>query len=146
MRHNEQRAISRRRLGGGYRRCFCDVGWRFRRALVSCVTTSQRRDTVLAVLDDLGVAAEQVGPPRSDELLTLAYRDAEGTETRRVVLPLALIYYDEAVNLVAWCEMRQAIRHFRTERVLDAQASGTSFRGRGEGLRRQWQAGWTGTT
>ena len=46
-----------------------------RRDLVSCVTTSQRRDTVLAVLDDLGVAAEQVGPPRSDELLTLAYRD-----------------------------------------------------------------------
>ncbi|MCB1342915.1 MAG: YafY family transcriptional regulator [Pseudooceanicola sp.] len=92
---------------------------------------------------DLALARRAI---REETGLTLAYRDAEGTETRRVVLPLALIYYDEAVNLVAWCEMRQAIRHFRTERVLDAQASGTSFRGRGEGLRRQWQAGWTGTT
>lgn len=88
---------------------------------------------------DLALARRAI---REESGLTLDYRDAEGAITHRPVLPLALIYYDATVNLVAWCLLRSAIRHFRADRVLSAALSGKSFRGRGEGLRRDWQAGW----
>lgn len=88
---------------------------------------------------DLALARRAI---REESGLTLDYCDAAGERTNRPVLPLALIFYDETVNLVAWCELRSAIRHFRADRVLAATLSGRSFHGRGEGLRRDWQSGW----
>ena len=58
---------------------------------------------------------------REERKLEIDYRDAEGRETHRVVWPAALIYYSDAVNLVAWCELRQALRHFRVERIGSAR-------------------------
>ena len=40
--------------------------------------------------------------------MELDYGDERGRLTQRIILPLALIYYSETVNIVAWCELRQA--------------------------------------
>jgi predicted DNA-binding transcriptional regulator YafY len=40
-----------------------------------------------------------------------------GHQTNRVVWPIALIYYEAVRLLVAWCELRQAFRHFRSDRI-----------------------------
>ncbi|MGF0524589.1 helix-turn-helix transcriptional regulator [Agrobacterium pusense] len=79
---------------------------------------------------------------RDEETLEIIYRDEAGAETRRRVWPIAVIYYSETVNIVAWCELRQAIRNFRSDRVLTCQATGSFFKLEGEKLRQLWMAGW----
>jgi predicted DNA-binding transcriptional regulator YafY len=79
---------------------------------------------------------------REELKLAMTYRDAEGRESRRIIRPLALIYYSETANIVAWCEMRQDIRHFRTERVIESALTGEAFTGEGDALRQRWISGW----
>jgi predicted DNA-binding transcriptional regulator YafY len=52
--------------------------------------------------------------------LEIAYADAAGVRTRRVVWPIALGFANEARVLMAWCETRQAYRTFRTDRIAAA--------------------------
>jgi predicted DNA-binding transcriptional regulator YafY len=88
---------------------------------------------------DLGLVRRAV---RDEEKLKLSYRDESGMTTTRVIRPIALIYYSEAANIVAWCELRQAIRNFRGDRILTFETTGERFQGDGERLRRLWMAGW----
>ena len=51
----------------------------------------------------------------------IGHRDEEGRETRRIIWPIAIGYF-EAVRLVAaWCELRQDFRHLRTDRIGQAE-------------------------
>lgn len=79
---------------------------------------------------------------RDEERLDLCYSDEGGVETQRRIRPIAVIYYSETVNIVAWCELRHAIRNFRSDRVLDCAATGSFFKMEGEKLRRLWMSGW----
>ncbi len=80
---------------------------------------------------------------RDERKVELDYSDEKGQRTRRIIWPLAMIYYSETVNIVAWCELRQAIRNFRADRVRESRSLDAFFRGHGERLRREWVAGWT---
>lgn len=79
---------------------------------------------------------------RDEEKLLFDYRDEEGRASRRVVRPLALIYYSEVFVIVAWCELRAAIRNFRADRVENCAATGSYFHKEGDRLRDLWIAGW----
>ncbi|MGO4439055.1 helix-turn-helix transcriptional regulator [Rhizobium sp. RAF56] len=79
---------------------------------------------------------------RDEEKLDIAYRDDAGRQTRRTIRPIALIYYSENANLVAWCDLRQAIRNFRSDRIEACAATETFFKGEGEGLRGLWVSSW----
>jgi predicted DNA-binding transcriptional regulator YafY len=76
---------------------------------------------------------------RNETKLQLRYTDASNNETLRTVLPIVLIYYVEAIVLVAWCELRNAFRHFRLERMHECHPTELSFSGRGAALRELWQ-------
>jgi predicted DNA-binding transcriptional regulator YafY len=89
---------------------------------------------------DLALARRAI---RDERKVELNYGDEKGRLTRRIVWPLALIYYPETANIVAWCELRQAIRNFRADRVRESRPLDAFFRGQGERLRREWEAGWT---
>ncbi len=88
---------------------------------------------------DLGAVRRAI---RDEQKLSIDYRDERGRETRRTIWPLALIYYSEHANIVAWCELRQALRSFRTERVRKSAPVDDFFRGAGDRLRAEWIAGW----
>jgi predicted DNA-binding transcriptional regulator YafY len=79
---------------------------------------------------------------RDEQKLAIGYRDEKGRATKRTIRPVALIYYSDAANIVAWCELRQALRHFRTSRVEDSALVDEFFRGEGDALRKEWVAGW----
>ncbi|TWB15687.1 putative DNA-binding transcriptional regulator YafY [Rhizobium sp. ERR 1071] len=79
---------------------------------------------------------------RDEEKLDLAYRDELGRATERIIRPIALIYYSETANIVAWCELRQAIRNFRSDRIEGCEATGLWFKGEGDGLRQIWVNRW----
>lgn len=57
---------------------------------------------------------------REEKKLRLSYLDARGCETSRTVWPVALSFFEQVRVLVAWCELRQAFRHFRTDRIRSA--------------------------
>src|SRR5579872_2864565 len=77
---------------------------------------------------DLGAVRRAI---RDEQKLAIAYCDESGRETNRTIWPLALIYYSETANLVAWCELRQALRNFRADRVRRSALVDDFFRGAG---------------
>ncbi|MCF3638573.1 YafY family transcriptional regulator [Rhizobium sp. TRM95111] len=79
---------------------------------------------------------------REEEALSIDYRDEYARRTERTIRPIALIYYSETANIVGWCELRQAIRNFRADRIEDCAATGRHFRGEGDRLRALWVDGW----
>ncbi|SFB03971.1 Predicted DNA-binding transcriptional regulator YafY, contains an HTH and WYL domains [Rhizobium sp. NFR07] len=89
---------------------------------------------------DLGLVRRAI---RDEQKLLLDYRDELGSATERTIRPIALIYYSQTANIVAWCELRQAIRNFRADRVEHCEAVDGFFRGEGDGLRKIWVDGWT---
>ncbi len=75
---------------------------------------------------------------RDNRRLAIGYRDEKGIETRRDVLPLAVIYFAEATVLAAWCGLRDDFRHFRSDRITDCSDTGGNFDEQADGLRRAW--------
>ena len=59
---------------------------------------------------------------RSQLRLELAYIDGERRSTKRIVWPLQLGFMDSARVLLAWCELREDFRFFRTDRIQTAVA------------------------
>ncbi len=49
--------------------------------------------------------------------LFIDYSDADGASTERIVWPLSLLYWGHTWTLGAWCELRQAFRSFRVDRI-----------------------------
>jgi predicted DNA-binding transcriptional regulator YafY len=76
---------------------------------------------------------------RAGRKLTLNYRDEHERETRRTVWPFAVGYYETTRLIVAWCEMRQDFRSFRTDRVASAEFSEDRYPDRAASLRARWR-------
>ena len=51
----------------------------------------------------------------------MRYRDLGDRDTERTVWPIGIGYFDLVRTIIAWCELRQGFRSFRTDRVRDAQ-------------------------
>ncbi|WP_230983176.1 helix-turn-helix transcriptional regulator [Inquilinus limosus] len=77
---------------------------------------------------------------RAGRKLELRYRAETGEVTDRTVWPVILGYAETSRLLVAWCELRQGFRHFRTDRILAAGISDIPIGLRAGELRRRWQA------
>ena len=56
--------------------------------------------------------------------LKIVYEDEQGAKTERCIWPILLGFMAEARVVVAWCELRDAYRFFRTDRMLSACAVG----------------------
>jgi predicted DNA-binding transcriptional regulator YafY len=76
---------------------------------------------------------------REEVELEIEYLDLSEQLTIRKVRPVALVYYIDAVLLAAWCELRQAFRHFRVDRIQKCTATGVRFPGVGVKLRVAWE-------
>lgn len=81
---------------------------------------------------------------RDERKLAIAYRDEQGRRTGRTIRPIALIYYPETANIVAWCDLREDLRHFRADRVESGSPVEAFFKGEGDALRRRWVSSWAG--
>ncbi len=75
---------------------------------------------------------------REERGLRIEYEDAVGVRTTREIRPIAVVYHIDAVLLAAWCELRGALRHFRTDRIYACEHTGATFAGQGEVLRQIW--------
>ncbi len=113
---------------------------------------SVKIDSVRSRMDSLRVSDWGPSPPqtvdldslrsaiRGEQKLLLCYRDERELETRRTVLPLAMIYYVESIVLAGWCELRKDFRHFRVDRIISGKPKNSFFRNRSKALRAQWES------
>ncbi|MDF0603400.1 YafY family protein [Psychromarinibacter sp. C21-152] len=86
---------------------------------IHAIDTTGLDEATRALIDRLEAATD------ARERMDLAYRDAEGAETRRMVRPLGLGFWGKVWTLLAWCELRQDFRMFRLDRIAAAEAQGT---------------------
>jgi len=86
---------------------------------------------------DLGVIRQAI---RAEHKLDLAYRGSDDAVTERVVWPFALGFFESARIVAAWCELRKGFRHFRTDRIIRATASGARYPRRRHALLKEWRA------
>jgi predicted DNA-binding transcriptional regulator YafY len=87
-------------------------------------------------LVEIGVLRSAI---RAQAKLRLDYADVKGVRTERVVWPVALGFLDKARVLVAWCELRQDYRTFRTDRIAEAADVGARYPGRRAALLKAWR-------
>ncbi|MBA2655786.1 MAG: YafY family transcriptional regulator [Tatlockia sp.] len=76
---------------------------------------------------------------RKEYKLLISYKDAKGDKTERIILPLALGFFEELHVLVAWCELRLEFRHFRTDRIANLNQLNDSFQSRRRALLNKWR-------
>lgn len=51
--------------------------------------------------------------------LDITYIDEHGAETQRIVWPLMIVGWGDRWTILGWCELRQAYRNFRLDRIAD---------------------------
>jgi predicted DNA-binding transcriptional regulator YafY len=77
---------------------------------------------------------------RAERKLHLHYVDKEGAGSARVVWPVAIGFFEAAEVLVAWCELRADFRHFRLDRIADAELAEERYPRRRRILLADWRA------
>lgn len=87
-----------------------------------------------------GVLASLRAAIRAECKLRIGYRDLQERETSRTVWPCALGFFDRVSVLVAWCELRQEFRHFRTDRIIGLERLEERYPRRRRVLLQQWRA------
>ncbi len=68
----------------------------------------------------------------------LLYRDETGNDSLRLVWPIGISYFDAQRLLIAWCELRQDFRSFRTDRMISATVSTVKYIERRKALLKRW--------
>ncbi|OWV96525.1 DNA-binding protein [Rhizobium sp. R72] len=85
---------------------------------------------------DLGAIRKAI---RSERILKLTYSDESGTVSVRNIWPFALSYFEQVRVVVAWCELRQDYRHFRTDRIVEMIPQDGRYPRRRAVLLKEWR-------
>jgi len=72
--------------------------------------------------------------------LRLIYLTEADQRTERTVRPVVLGYSETKCVLIAWCELRQAFRHFRADRIESAEILDQPIPESRSALLRRWEA------
>jgi predicted DNA-binding transcriptional regulator YafY len=70
----------------------------------------------------------------------ISYLDGNGRSSKRIVWPFALGFFDRVRIVVAWCELREGFRHFRTDRISKIQVLDKRYPRRRQVLLKDWRA------
>ena len=135
--------------------------WVARRADASLsVAADEALSKIAAVLpaalrEELDGSTLLVGPPRArqdridiglfraairnEQKVRLSYEDLSGRRSERMIWPFALGFFEEARVVAGWCELRQELRHFRADRMLEAVNTGERYPRRRQVLLKEWR-------
>ncbi|MBX9359210.1 YafY family transcriptional regulator [Chromobacterium vaccinii] len=89
-----------------------------------------------AITVDMGALRDAI---RRQSKLELLYRDADGGDSRRVVWPFALGFFEKTQVLAAWCELREDFRHFRCDRIRRCDSLDERYPRRRQALLKEWR-------
>lgn len=72
--------------------------------------------------------------------ISVMYWDEQKRESHRILWPFAMGYFNDKIMLAAWCELRQAFRNFRIDRIQQLHLSQEIYPQFKQKLFHQW---WT---
>lgn len=75
---------------------------------------------------------------RGERKARIAYADEQGNATERTIWPIALAFFDRVRVVVAWCELREGYRHFRTDRIAALEPAPERYPRRRAVLLKEW--------
>jgi len=58
---------------------------------------------------------------RNGRKIRIRYRNQQNQDSERTIWPVIIGYAETVRLLAAWCELRQDFRHFRTDRIVEAE-------------------------
>lgn len=76
---------------------------------------------------------------RAECKMRIAYADEHGSATERTVWPVALAFFDRVRVVIAWCELRDGYRHFRTDRIATLDVTPDRYPRRRAALFKEWR-------
>ncbi|WP_437882441.1 helix-turn-helix transcriptional regulator [Pseudomonas sp. LRF_L74] len=76
---------------------------------------------------------------KTERKARINYQDLGGNASERTIWPFALGYFDDVRVLVAWCELRDGFRHFRTDRVSAFEVMQERYPRRRQALLKDWR-------
>lgn len=76
---------------------------------------------------------------RTERKLDISYRDKSNSESSRLVWPFALGFFEQVRVIVAWCELRQDFRHFRTDRISRLALTDVRYPRRRQVMLKEWR-------
>jgi predicted DNA-binding transcriptional regulator YafY len=79
---------------------------------------------------------------RAEKAVHIVYRDEAGRTSERDIWPVQFAYYEGKQIIAAWCCLRQAFRHFRTDRIVALTPTETRYGKRRAVLAREWELDW----
>lgn len=65
---------------------------------------------------------------RSELCVHINYADEKGRPSQRTIWPLAIVFFDVSLVVLAWCELRKDFRSFRIDRIIEMRVLEASFR------------------
>lgn len=108
-----------------------------RHHLLHAISQVHRREQRYPVLPDMRIIREGCW---REEALAIRYADSAGEVTERKIWPLAIVYHNHSLVLLAWCCLREDFRMFRVERIMKVEAMEESFRPKRVALLRTYLA------
>jgi predicted DNA-binding transcriptional regulator YafY len=76
---------------------------------------------------------------RTERRVQIAYADEQANSTNRTIWPFALAFFDRTRVVVAWCELREGYRHFRTDRITALEVLPGRYPRRRGSLLKEWR-------
>ena len=77
---------------------------------------------------------------REERKISVFYADVRGAPSQRVLWPFGLAYFKDTRVVMAWCELRQDFRHFRTDRMQALRVLEARLPESRAALLKRWQA------
>jgi predicted DNA-binding transcriptional regulator YafY len=77
---------------------------------------------------------------RFERKLSIRYQDGRGSDTKRLIWPFAVGFFDRVHVVVAWCELRKDFRHFRTDRITELAVTDARYGRRRQAMLKEWRA------
>ena len=76
---------------------------------------------------------------RTERKIGLSYRDNNGADSKRIIWPFALSFFEKVRVVVAWCELREDYRHFRTDRIVVLNMTEKRYPRRRQAMLKEWR-------
>jgi predicted DNA-binding transcriptional regulator YafY len=93
----------------------------------------------VVALDGLDIARARLWI-RNGRKIRIRHRNQEMQDSQRTLWPVIIGYAETVHLLVAWCELRQEFRHFRTDRIVAAEFLEERYGCRPRELRSRWRS------
>ncbi|WP_115827578.1 helix-turn-helix transcriptional regulator [Xenorhabdus cabanillasii] len=71
--------------------------------------------------------------------VTFVYLDLKGNESERTIWPFALGYFENISIVIGWCELREAFRHFRSDRIISLKVEKQCYPRSRQSLLKEWR-------